>query len=130
MTESSIGFISRGGPGSSSSATVLFSNHKPGAVPLGLANTVAPRGTIACRRLISGIVMPRRAKRSRMRLTISSSTSSGASSTRATASRVTSSSVGPSPPVTTMRSAQLNASCSRRASSATSSPTTAFSRTS
>ena len=79
ITASSIGFISRGGPGSSDERAWPLSIHSPGAVPFGFGSTVAPRGTIACRRLMSGIVMPRRAKRSRSRSTIASSTSSGES---------------------------------------------------
>ena len=130
ITASSIGFISRGGPGSNTSAVESLSSHKPGAVPFGLGSTSAPRGTIAWRRLMSGIVMPRRAKRSRIRSTIDSSTSSAIPSARATASRVMSSSVGPRPPVTTIRSAQASALSTTRASSPMSSATTAFRRTS
>ena len=55
---SNIGLISRGGPGSSTNAVRPCSSHSPGAVPFGFGSTVAPRGTIAWRRLISGIVHP------------------------------------------------------------------------
>ena len=65
------------GPAAARSHVPPCSIHRPGAVPLRVLEHVAPRGTIACRRLISGIVMPRRANRSRMRSTIASSTSSG-----------------------------------------------------
>jgi hypothetical protein len=57
-TRSNIGFISRGGPGSSTIALRPRSTHSPGAVLFGFGSTVALRGTIACRRLISGIVIP------------------------------------------------------------------------
>jgi hypothetical protein len=99
-------------------------------VPFGLSSSAAPRGTIAWRRLISGIVIPRRAKRSWMRSTIDSSTSSGTSSARASESRVTSSSVGPSPPVATITSAHDSARRNKSATSLASSPATAFKRTS
>ena len=51
--------------------------YRPGAVPLAFGSTAAPRGTIACRRLISGIVMPRRRKRWRIASLIARSSDSG-----------------------------------------------------
>ena len=62
-----IGFSSRGGPGSSSTTRPSSSIHSPGALPRVFSMTRAPAGTIACRRLISGIGIanPRAAKRAR-----------------------------------------------------------------
>ena len=65
-----IGFISRGGPGSNAIAAPPCSSHRPGAVPFGLASTVAPRGTSAWRRLTAGIFQPRVANRRSIASTI------------------------------------------------------------
>ena len=107
---SNIGFNSRGGPGSRSTTRGPSSIHCPGAVPLGLSSSVAPSMTNPCRRLMSGICMPRRANLARMRSIVAWSSRMPRPSTRATASRVRSSSVGPSPPVSTSRSLRDNAS--------------------
>ena len=50
-----IGFSSRGGPGSRITVWAPSSIHNPGALPFGLSITSPPAGTIACRRLLSGI---------------------------------------------------------------------------
>ena len=47
QSASTIGCISRGGPGSSTTIRPSCSSHNPGAVPFGFGSTVAPRGTIA-----------------------------------------------------------------------------------
>ena len=114
MTASSIGVISRGGPGSTTIAVRPRSTHSPGAVPFGLSSSVAPRGTIAWRRLFSGIVMPRRANRSLNAFDDAVVDVEPDAQARARrASRVTSSSVGPRPPVITTRSAHSSARLER-----------------
>ena len=122
-TDSSIALSSRGGPGSSSTACCPASSQRPGAVPLALSMTRAPAGTIACRRLMAGISMRRDSNRALILAVIRSSSDSGRSSTPATTSRVRSSSVGPSPPQQTTRSALLSANRSAEAISSRSSPT-------
>ena len=49
------------------------SSHSPGAVPFGFGTISAPSGTIACRRLMSGICSPRLANRAAERSTVASS---------------------------------------------------------
>ncbi len=107
-SRSSIGLISRGGPGRAARRPCApASIHSPGAVPFGLASTIAPRGTIACRRLISGICQPRAANRRRIASVIDVDLRTAAApGAAATTSRVRSSSVGPRPPVNTTRSAR------------------------
>ena len=129
-TRSTIGFNSAGGPGSSSRTRPSCSSHKPGAVPNPFGMTSAPSGTIACRRLMSGIRAPRAANRWRMPSRIPACSRSARPVTADTASRVRSSSVGPSPPHSTTSS--VRASAARRTASRSSrrSPTIAFARTS
>jgi len=80
-------------------AVLPRSIHKPGAVPFGFGSTTAPCGTIACRRLMSGIVIPRRAKRSRRRSTIRLVEGERQAQRARDGGRgVTSSAVGPRPP--------------------------------
>ena len=51
----SIGFSSRGGPGSSRTTASPFIEPQPGCAAALVLDDRAPAGTIACRRLISGI---------------------------------------------------------------------------
>ena len=85
----------------------------PGAVPLVWGMRVAPSGTSACRRLVSGISRPRLENIVRIASTTVSSRWSGTFITSAIASRVMSSWVGPSPPHT--MTASLRASAVRKA---------------
>jgi hypothetical protein len=85
--------------------------------------TVAPTGTSAWRRLLSGIARLRAANISRMRAATASSGTSSTPITDAIASRVMSSCVGPSPPQTMTASARPNASRSTPTIRARLSPT-------
>ncbi len=110
-----IGWSSRGGPGSTStagrSAPSGGGTTRPGAVPTG-SRTVAPRGTSACLRLPARIAAssrlrqrPRRRSRiARIRPSSASSSTSGRPANSATTSAVRSSAVGPRPPLVTIRS--------------------------
>ena len=71
--------------------------------------TLAPAGTIAWRRLFSGIARPREAKMSRMCSATSLWNSSSTPMISAMASRVMSSWVGPSPPQQITASERSNA---------------------
>ncbi len=129
-TRSSIGFSSAGGPGSRSSTCPSCSSHSPGAVPKPFGRTSAPSGTMACRRLISGMRAPRAANRRRIASTRSGCSRSARPVTADTASRVRSSSVGPSPPHSTTRSVRASAARRTASRSAGRSPTIALALTS
>ena len=104
----------------------------PARCPAGLASTVAPRGTAACRRFGSGMrdpapLEPRANRRQDLRRLPRAAGPSAA----ATASRVRSSAVGPSPPVV-MHDIGAPSACVKhvRGGSSASSPTTDLTRTS
>ena len=121
-----IAFISSGTPGRRTIVEPPAATRKPGADPRGFARTTAPSITSACFSFTSGISRPRRRKRSLRRRRIASSRTSARPSTFATASFVRSSSVGPSPPVTTRSGARESASGISARRSAQPSPTQTF----
>ena len=106
---SNIGCISRGGPGRQKTQSGADDHVAiPGAVPLGFASNDVPGGRSACLRLSGGITRPFSSNHLRRCAIPAGSSSSGARGSpdasaiaSANASRVRSSSVGPSPPVTT-----------------------------
>ena len=102
-SSSKIGWHSWGGPGISMISLryplKLVSSHWPGALPLGLVNTVAPSITSACFRLLSGIGIRHVAARTWRAATCVASRRSESERASAAASRVRSSSVGPRPPM-------------------------------
>ncbi len=105
-----IGWSSRGGPGSTSTAG-LPGTITPGAVPTG-SNTTAPTGTMACfrfaARTASKSPVPMRAisffKISAILFSSSSSRANSRLQNCATMATVMSSAVGPSPPLVTIKS--------------------------
>ena len=116
---SNIGRSSRGGPGSRMSQPGRPPARKglgrtgmarPGAVPKGLARTVAPAGTMACTSFLAGNGRLRTAKKRWISAQTVSSKCRVRPSNWAMSSRVMSSDVGPSPPVTMTRSARPRAS--------------------
>ena len=129
-----IGFSSRGGPGSSTTTwRVVIDPQTRARCRWDSRSTSPPSGTIACRRLLRGIgaVKPRDGVAPLQVLDeCARSRASGRPSTSATTSRVTSSSVGPSPPHTTTRSASPGQSAARALSTARSSPATLLNTTS
>ena len=105
--------ISQGTPGTAyttlPSSAPVSGQMSPGAVP-GIAGlSVAPTGTSAWRRLLSGIGRPRPPNIARIRSTSASSRTSSTPITSAMALRVMSSWVGPSPPQTMTASLRSSA---------------------
>ena len=115
--------ISCGTPGTRYATLEPTGQIRPGAVPRVCGMTVAPSGTRACRRLLSGMRRPREANRPRMRSATSSSGCNTTPITSAMASRVMSSCVGPSPPHTITASDRRSASRSTDTMRAWLSPT-------
>ena len=119
-----------GTPGNRNRVQPSLSKRMPGAVPRALGRTSAPCTTCACRRLTSGMRQPSDWKRRSRSASTAASGWSPRPRAAATASRVTSSAVGPSPPVTRMRSTRGNRARNSPATSSSESPITALRRSS
>ncbi len=128
-------FISRGTPGMQATKhrrdppTAVSCSANPGAVPIGLARTSAPRGRSACLRLLSVIGRPNLANKAAIAASAAALRSRPTPAAMATASAVRSSEVGPSPPDTKQRSACAAASCKAATISSTRSRTEIARRT-
>ena len=85
----------------------------PGAVPVGLGNTVAPRGSNACLRVLGDGSLPRLRALIVMSAHTSGRSSKGTSKAAAIASVVRSSGVGPNPPVVISTDERSAASCTK-----------------
>ncbi len=103
---SSMRLSSRGTPGVKKKRALPMSTAKPQAVPIGLSIISAVAGSIACFRLLGGITRLRRLKKSSIRVSQSSLSTSSTPAAWAAISWERSSTVGPRPPLTITASAR------------------------
>ena len=114
---------SRGTPGVKKKRARPMSSAKPHAVPIGLSITSAVVGSMACFRLLGGMMRLRRLKKSSILASQSSFSASSTPAACAATSCDRSSTVGPRPPLTMTASARSPASLKASSRLSRSSPT-------